>query len=184
MRAASVRAGLALAAALLLDLAAPPGEAAAQPYLEVDPFAYPLGGFSIHAGHLAGPLRFEAGAFSLRAPSFLLVEEGWSLRVTGVVADADYLGEDQRGWFVGLVGSVLFNRYTLDATGERAERTLWSVGPRAGYLWYPGWGEHFYLAPWGSAGVNLNPEVITAGGRTYPEPRWQPFLTVHLGWRF
>jgi hypothetical protein len=100
------------------------------------------------------------------------------------VADADWIGADHRGWFVGLVGSALFNRYTLDATGERASHTLWHVGPRAGYVWYPGWGEHFYVAPWGNVGIILNPEDVTVSGETYPGSRWQPFLTIHLGWRF
>jgi hypothetical protein len=173
----------AIAFSLLLA-GVPARTAFAQPYIEVDPFAYPLAGFSIHAGYLSGPLRFETGAFSLRVPSFLAAEDGWTLRVTGVVADADYIGDDHRGWFVGVVGSALFNRYTLDATGERERHTLWHLGPRAGYVWYPGWGEHFYIAPWGNLGVILNPEDVTVSGETYPGSRWQPFLTIHVGWRF
>jgi hypothetical protein len=129
-------------------------------------------------------MRVEGGAFSLRVPSFLVAEEGWSVRVTGFVADADWIGDAQRGFFAGIVGSALVTRYTLDATEEHATHTLWHLGPRAGYIWFPGGAEHFYIAPWANVGYIFNPEDVTVSGEVYREERWQPFVTVHLGWRW
>jgi hypothetical protein len=173
---------LALAGAAFLALRFP-SPAAAQVEVEVDPIAYALNGFSLHVAKVLGSVRVNVGTFGIEVPSSIHGNDGWSERMRGAGVKVDYLGSRIDGWFVGVDGGYMRNRYALTATGESEARDVIGVGVRAGYR-LPLGGRGLYVAPWVGLSYEFNGDDVAIDGQSFDRTGVRLFPTVHVGWRF
>ncbi|TSC32752.1 hypothetical protein [Corallococcus sp. Z5C101001] len=151
--------------------------------VEVDPIAYALGGYSVHAGITWRRLRLDLGAFALDIPHWLDGNEGFKTSFDGYGVKLQYflLGE-QHGGFMGVdmgVNRLLVRR---DGTELAARPNQLSVGLNAGWRFDVVAG--FYVTPWVGLSCDLAARDVTLGDRIYTRNTWTVFPTVHLGYRF
>jgi hypothetical protein len=156
--------------------------------IEADPLAYLLSGHSLHVAYTLSAFRFSLGTFGIKQPDFFLDHDAFSVRTFGFDAKIDYLFNRVKGFFVGAQTTYSRDRIGLKIDLERQH--LWgpSVGLRTGYRFMFGREiknfSGFYLIPWLMVGYAPNPQSIIIGDQTYRQPRWFPFPSIHLGWRF
>lgn len=108
--------------------------------------------------------------------------EGWDVRVDGILLRAFYfLDEARRHFFVGAHIGVLRWETRHDATGSLDRFNQAVLWPAIGYRWFPG-GEGLFFAFWAGAGI-LSPGFggRREGAQRYEELRVLPFAAVHLG---
>lgn len=150
--------------------------------VEIDPFAYALGGYSIHAGVGHDRLRFSLGAFALELPSLLEPDESFETAYNGFGVKLQYfLFAEQEGLFVGLDSNVAYRLVESNTSNAaRRQRTV-SAGVAAG--WRVALGD-FYLTPWAGVGYDFGIDDVELDGRTYETTPVTPFATVHIGYRF
>ncbi|MEM1115260.1 MAG: hypothetical protein AAF845_03760 [Bacteroidota bacterium] len=96
---------------------------------------------------------------------------------------ADYLLTGDGGPFVGVDLGYQRERYTLEATGAKEERTLLGIGGRAGYRYFLA-ETGAYVAPWVSVSYRPSAGDVGSGGETFEQAPVQVFPTVHVGYRF
>lgn len=72
----------------------------AQLYIESDPFAYGLGGHSVHIGVQGGGFRFQVGAFGAEYPDSFKDNEEFDVYQSGYGAKIDYYGDKPDGAFI------------------------------------------------------------------------------------
>jgi hypothetical protein len=191
-----VKLALALLVALTAHVfAGPPAETPAwRVSLDTDPTTYPLHGFS--AWLMAKPagtrhLRFGAGGFGLRFPSFLVPvldrtgEDGWGLEVRAAMGFASYQLGDRRGLYVGAYAGYLQSLHTRDDMPGNATQDNVDLLACVGYQWFPFRGSWagVYVQPW--AGVIAWAKVggsATLGTHTFQDPYAIPIAAVHLGY--
>lgn len=169
----------ALVAAFVLTA---PGGAAAQVEVEVDPFAYAMNGFSLHAAKVLGSVRVNVGTFGIDVPRAYHGNDGWSSRMRGAGVKVDYLGSDIDGLFAGVDGGYMRNRYALATGGASETREVLGLGFRGGYR-KPLGGRGLYLAPWVGVSYNFHGDEVVIGGDVFERSVLTPFATVHIGWR-
>jgi hypothetical protein len=179
---------IAAVAALAVGLAAPAPAAAESPAelhgdVEVDPTAYALSGYSVHAGFGWSRLRVDLGAFAMALPGFVHGNEGFDASFDGFGAKLQYFPlAEQAGLFVGVdagLGRMLVQR---DGTDLAARRRQLTAGVDAGWrfeLW-----EGLYATPWLGVGYAFNARDVVLGGQTFQSSPWVLFPAVHLGYRF
>ena len=181
--------GLPLLFPRVLAAAEPPlaGEAASHPApveldVEVDPLAYVLSGYSVHAGVRYRRFRFDLGAFGLDVPTGLATNPDLDERFDGFGVKADYRFATGR-WvpFAGLSASRVLLRLTEKDTQRAASTWLFAPAVRVGLEIAVVAG--FYLSPWVSLGYMLPHDVELVGDEIYEPSPWGVFPTVHLGWR-
>lgn len=155
--------------------------------VEVDPIAYALGGFSVHAGIRHASLRFDLGAFAAQAPEWFHGSKGVSAYQSGFGLKCDYrFFADQHGWFVGAEAATV--RVQLQPTdGGLAQRQrTYNVGLRTGWEFALPYG--FYVVPWIGVGASLGGKdtsmLVATGDRevTWKHKVLVVFPTVHIGW--
>jgi hypothetical protein len=162
--------------------------------LDTDPTTYPLHGFS--AWVMAKPagtrhLRFGAGGFGLRFPSFLVPvldrtgEDGWGLEVRAAMGFASYQFGDRRGLYVGAYAGFLQSLHTRDDTAGAATQDNLDLLAVVGYQWFPFHGSvaGIYIQPW--AGVITWAKIggtSTLGAHEFKDPYAVPIAAVHLGY--
>ncbi len=150
--------------------------------VEVDPLAYVLSGYSVHAGVRFQRLRFDLGAFGVSVPEAFRATAALSERQDGFGIKVDYLFTTGR-WvpFAGLSVSHTLVRLQEPASGIAV--SSWSTAPavRAGQQVDVAWG--FYLSPWVSLGYALEDRPDDVAGVAHDPSPWLVFPTVHLGWR-
>jgi hypothetical protein len=166
---------------------APAGEAASHPApveldVEIDPLAYVLSGYSVHAGVRYRRFRFDLGAFGLDVPTRLATNPALEERYDGFGVKVDYHVTTGR-WvpFAGLSASRALLRLTEKDTQRAASTWQFVPAVRAGLEIAVVSG--FYLSPWVSLGYTLSDGVELVGDETYERSPWRVFPTVHLGWR-
>jgi hypothetical protein len=169
-------------AALLLALPSP-SPVAAQVEVEVDPIAYALDGFSLHVAKVLGSVRVNVGTFGIEVPGAFHGNDGWRQTMRGAGLKVDYLGSRIDGFFLGLDGGYMRDRYSLTATGAAEARNVVGIGVRGGYR-LPLGGRGLYVAPWMSVSYNFNGDPVTIDGQSFERSGVQLFPTVHVGWRF
>jgi hypothetical protein len=166
----------------VLSLAAP-GRAAAQVEVEVDPFAYAFNGFSLHLAKVLGSARVNVGTFGLDVPRAYHGNEGWSSTMRGAGVKVDYLGSRIDGFFAGVDGGYMRNRYVLATEGDSEARHVLGLGVRGGYR-QPIGGSRLYVAPWVGISYNFDGDDVMIAGDEFKRSAVAPFATVHIGWRF
>lgn len=175
-------AGSALLVVLIATAAIAPSRGAAQVEVEVDPFAYALGGFSLHVAGFLGSQRFSVGTFGIDVPRFLHGDDDWSVVMRGAGIKWDFLGADSDGFFLGADANYMRMSYTLDEAARTEKQDEYTVGLRGGYRWPIG-RSRFYLTPWIGVGYSSGDDV-TIEGSTFEHSPINVFPTVHVGWRF
>lgn len=150
--------------------------------IEVDPIAYGLNGYSLHAGFGNNYFRFDLGLFGLEIPESSLSNENYEVDFTGYGIKLDYLFGRYEGLFVGLQANTLDYTYTLTTTGTKEERRQKTFGPRVGYRFLLG--PNLTLTPWMEAAIDLDHDDVVIDGERYENELITFFPTVHLGWRF
>ena len=151
--------------------------------IELDPIAYALAGFSLHAGITYGKFRLDLGAFGLDIPEFVHEDAGFDQSFSGYGIKLQYFPfAEQAGAFVGLNGAVGHALTELAGT-ELAERHLeGNTALQVGYrLLLPA---DFFVAPWISIGYRWGARDVTLGGKTAGADPLTIFPTVHVGRRF
>jgi len=151
--------------------------------IEIDPLAYILKGFSVHAGYEHKKLRYDLGIFGLEEPEALHKNENFRHRGIGAGVKADYLFKSYKGIFTGISVSSARHTYTYLPDHTDVERFEVSSSLRVGYRFMIG--KHFTIVPWGDIGYILNkPAPVTVSNETFHTDREKYFLTVHFGWKF
>ncbi len=189
-------------AALLLafaqpSAAAPPmeGEAPAKPTeteetvaafgfdLEVDPTAYVLEGYSLHAGLGWQHFRLDLGAFALDAPEFLHGNPGFDVSFDGFGAKLQWFPWDVRsGAFFGVDAAVALLEVELASGGPSAEQTQLTAGFNGGWRFDLPYG--LYATPWVGVAYTFGADDIVLAGKSFESNAVVVFPAVHLGYRF
>jgi len=159
--------------------------ATAKPRLDVelDPLAFALNGFSVHAGLRVRHFRFDVGAFGAELPAFMLSDDAFSSRFSGFGVKFDYHLRDRVGGpFVGLSAGRVINTVIHEPSGLAQSRAVHEVSARVGYEFDLVWG--LYVVPWVSVGASFGSREVTVDDDTL-EARGPitVFPTVHLGYR-
>lgn len=150
--------------------------------IEIDPIAYGLSGYSLHAGFGRENFRLDIGIFGLKAPTSFHGNDNYELDYKGYGAKIDYLFGSYDGLFVGLEASSTNIEHTLKSTGETADRTQIAFGPRIGYRFFLN--KNITITPWIGMGFNLETDDVTLSGETFDQDPITLFPTVHVGWKF
>ena len=152
-------------------------------YLEVDPIAYVLKGYSLHAGMQTGQFRFQAGIFGATLPEGARDNPAFEVSMKGFGIKADYTGEQPDGWFVGMELEHSTMDYKHQNESTALSRDAQFIGLRTGYKYE--FGKRFFLTPWVAIKRNISElSLIEIGGDKYQESAWLVFPTVHLGMHF
>jgi hypothetical protein len=170
---------------LLMGLLSVPATAGAQSKveIEVDPIAYAFNGFSLHVAKVFGSVRANVGTFGIDVPTAYHGNEGWNSTMRGAGVKLDNLGSSIDGFFVGVEGGYMRNRYALAASSETVERDVIGIGVRGGYR-LPLGKSGLYLAPWVGLGYNFHGDDVVIAGEKFERTPIGVFPTVHVGWRF
>lgn len=152
--------------------------------IEVDPIAYALNGFSVHGGYTTGSWRFDLGIFGLEFPDWAHDNKAFTSSFIGAGWKADrFLNGEPNGLFIGAEGGITRLEATHQASDTDRSRLNYSLGLRGGYRWNTGLG-NVYVTPWLGLGFALNSKDITVDSDTYEAAVFQPFPTIHIGWKF
>lgn len=157
--------------------------------VEVDPSAYALNGYSLHAGYWVDRLRLNLGAFSLDVPEAVHGEEGLDVTFHGYGLKAQYFPfaegfspASSSGFFLGLDGGVVKRLVRDPDAGESSYRNLYGGGAEAGWRFQSRQG--FYITPWVGVAGAANGEPVMVGGRDFGERDYVIFPAVHIGMLF
>lgn len=149
--------------------------------IELDPTAYALDGFSLHAGLGWSKLRVDLGVFGLRVPQFVHQQRDFDVAFDGYGVKAQYFPfAPQRGGFVGIDGGVSRSHIHLEGTQLTARDNQVSVGVNAGWRFEVIGG--LYATPWLGVGYALGQDDVTLGGKTFAGSSLIVFPAVHLGY--
>ncbi len=152
--------------------------------VEVDPIAYALDGYSLHAGVRHDRWRVDLGAFAIGVPAAIHGNDGFTAGFDGFGAKLQYfpLAAGER-LFVGAGAGLARLLVRRDGT-QLAERSAdLTVGVHVG--WRIALPHALYLTPWiGVDRVLTGADDVMLGGDTFARDAWQVFPTVHLGYQF
>lgn len=150
--------------------------------VEVDPLAYALGGYSVHAGLARGRLRLDLGAFALDMPEFAHGNDGLSAAFHGVGIKLDVFARtDQSGPFIGVEASWARSTVEHDASGAIAVDSDLRLGVRGGYRFMLS--QRWYAVPWIGVSRAQDAGDIAVGDTMFHSPRWFVFPALHVGYR-
>lgn len=152
-------------------------------FVEFDPIAYALNGYSLHAGTEMDGFRFQVGAFGLDIPDAASNNANYKVRQTGFGFKIDYFGDSDRGGFVGIEYGATQVWYTLATTNFTDTRPANLAGIRIGYKYVNKSG--FYVIPWVGVDKNISDvSPINPVGEKYNVSEYLIFPTIHLGVQF
>ncbi|HKO48647.1 MAG TPA: hypothetical protein VJV79_13040 [Polyangiaceae bacterium] len=150
--------------------------------LELDPTAYALDGFSLHAGVGWNRLRVDLGVFGLRVPEFVHQQPDFEVRFDGYGVKVQYFPfATQRGAFIGLDGALSRSSVRLQGSQLSARDNQLVVGANAGWR-FEIVGD-FYATTWLGLGYAFGQADVTLGGETFTSNPLVIFPAVHLGYR-
>ncbi|HEX2873705.1 MAG TPA: hypothetical protein VHP33_20755 [Polyangiaceae bacterium] len=149
--------------------------------VELDPTAYALDGFSLHAGLGWSKLRVDLGVFGLRVPQFVHQQRDFDVAFDGYGFKVQYFPfAQQRGGFVGVDGGVSRSHVHLKGTQLTARDNQVSLGVNAGWRFELIGG--IYATPWLGVGYALGQDDVTLAGKTFAGSSLIVFPAVHLGY--
>lgn len=156
--------------------------------IEADPIAFLLSGYSLHAGYMVGHVRFDAGFYGIKQPSFFVGNDKFSVFSSGVGVKADYFLKKNHGLFMGLQSDYVTDKIRLKSTGNFEKADDVTFGLRGGYRFKLGtekkFDRGFFLSPWVAIIYSADASNVTLDGETYEQSSWSIFPTIHLGYRF
>lgn len=152
-------------------------------YIESDPIAYMLDGYSLHGGLETNGFRMQIGTFAATVPEGMRNNASFITKMNGFGVKIDYFGQTPDGWFTGAeLGNTDFN-YQHKNQNMPIERKAYLAGIRTGYKFT--FENAFYITPWIALKRNLSDtSPILVNGDSYQENRWLVFPTIHLGMQF
>lgn len=152
-------------------------------FVEIDPLAYALNGYSLHGGVEMDEFRFQIGVFGLDIPEMASNNANYKIRQTGYGFKIDYFGERSDGAFIGIEYGATEAAYKLASANFTENRPANLAGIRVGYKYINDYG--FYVMPW--VGIDKNLSDITPvnpTGERYNVSEYLIFPTVHIGVQF
>jgi len=150
--------------------------------LEVDPTAYVLAGYSVHAGIGYDRLRVDIGAFAMALPELVHGSKDFDVSFNGFGVKLQYFPfAAQEGFFFGVDSGVV--RSLAERKGSSlAERDLQlNAGAHLGYRIELSGG--FYATPWIGVGYAFGAEDVRLEGAKLDAMRVTVFPAIHLGYR-
>ncbi|MEB2778679.1 hypothetical protein SYJ56_25450 [Algoriphagus sp. D3-2-R+10] len=156
--------------------------------IESDPIAFIFNGYSLHTAYTFSSFRASLGVFGIQTPEFFLADDRFSVFSSGYDMKFDYLFNRTGGFFVGT--QFVYGRDKIELKDSHERESVWgySVGLRTGYRFMFGREESgsrgFYIVPWFALMYSPDAKPQHIGAETYAQPKWTPFPTIHLGWRF
>jgi len=150
--------------------------------LELDPTAYVLDGFSLHAGLGWRRLRLDLGVFGLTVPEFVHRQRDFDVAFDGYGVKLQYFPfAEQRGAFVGIDGAYSRSTIRLEGSQLSAEDHQFALGANAGVrIDLVG---DLYLTPWLGVAYAFGADDVTLDGKTFSGRPLIIFPALHLGFR-
>lgn len=174
---------LTLSSPLVARADAPAPEGRLNVDIEIDPIAFVLDGFSLHAGINRGRFRLDLGAFAMALPRAMHGNDAFSAGFDGFGAKLQYFVlEEQKGLFVGVGAGIIRARIQHEGTGLGERQTRVGLGPQVGWRFNLPAG--FFVTPWVGVDYSFGAHDVTIEGDTFDGNPWTVFPTVHLGRRF
>lgn len=168
---------------LMMLVSAPTAAATTTADVEVDPTAFALDGYSLHAGVHSGAIRVDLGAYAMRLPAAFAGQDQLDVAFHGFGVKAQrFFGGGATGGFAGVGLGLNDTLVRHRACGEAAALRNLGAGVHAG--WRFGLPQDFYVTPWLGLDYTFGPRRVALGGETYAPPPWSVFPAVHLGYRF
>ena len=167
-----------------LARAATPADCSTEPRfhadLELDPTAYVLDGFSLHAGIGWRKLRLDLGVFGLAVPQFVHGQRDFDVAFDGYGMKLQYFPfAEQRGAFVGLDGAYSRSTIRLEGSQLSARDNQFALGANAGFRIDIVGG--LYLTPWLGVAYAFGADDVTLDGKTFAGKPLIIFPALHLG---
>lgn len=155
--------------------------------VEVDPIAYVLKGYSLHAIYMHNRFRYDWGFFGIEPPAGLTGNKDFAVRTTGFGLKVNYLLQGVKGAYVGLDAGHATNTVSNTKTGWRDIGHNASIGAHLGYRFFlfprnQSALAGLYLTPWAGLSYNLHYDKVKLDG--YKETPLGYFATFHIGYRF
>lgn len=169
---------------------APPGEASPlgprapsfHADVEIDPVAYVLDGYSLHAGIGWDRWRVDLGVFAIRVPEFLHGNEGFTASADGFSVKLQYFPFDEQSGLFGGVSAGLSRRLVERDGSDLADRQRhFNAGVNLGYrieLF-----ANFFVTPWLAADYGFGGSDVTLGGETFEHSPLTVVPLIHLGYQ-
>ena len=156
--------------------------------IEVDPLAYLLNGYSLHAAATYSGFRSSIGIYGIKPPEFFLPNDAFSVYTSGVDLKTDYLFGDIKGFYTGLQLTYSKDRIGLKEADYKEDIWGLNIGVRTGYRFMFGKRENqykgLYITPWIALMYSPSAKTVQHSNQEYRQASWVPFPTVHVGWRF
>lgn len=155
--------------------------------IEVDPIAYALKGYSVHAIQNFKHLRVDLGLYGIEQPASFTGNKGFETMTRGAGLKVNYLIRDVQGFYTGIDAGYAVNEVRHTESGATDKGHHLSLGVHAGYrvFLFPRsnkWLSGFYLTPW--AGISYNHVYDKIRLNDYKEGKTGYFATMHIGYRF
>lgn len=159
----------------------------AQFEVEVDPLAYFLNGYSVHAAATYSSFRSSVGVFAIEQPAFFINNDAFSVYSSGFDVKTDYLFGEIDGWHAGL--QITYGKDDVTLKETQQETALWgiNIGIRGGYRFMLANAENekgLYINPWMAVIYSPNPSTVINGNHKYKQSSLSPFPAIHVGWQF
>ncbi len=151
--------------------------------IDIDPIAYVLKGFSIHAGLNTDHIRYDIGVFGIEVPESFHGNDGFNNYMWGAGAKADYYFKGtEKGLYTGFGMDLTSSRVRLEETGNETSVTQFGAGINIGYK--IGITKNLFVKPWFGLSYLFNADDIVIDGQAFEQSSIRPFPTVHVGWTF
>lgn len=155
---------------------------------EADPIAFIFNGYSFHLGYMIDHIRFDAGAYGIKQPSFFISNDKFSVYSSGIGVKADYFPRKNKGIFFGLQSDYATDKISLKSTASYTKQSNVTLGLRSGYRFNFGRPDPasngFYLVPWIALIYASDASAVILEEKRYKPEKWSIFPTVHFGYRF
>jgi hypothetical protein len=150
--------------------------------IEVDPIAYVLGGYSLHAGLGSGPVRVDIGAFALDLPEFFHGNPDFDVSFNGYGAKLQYFPFAEQGaGFFGVDVGVARQLVQRKGSAEMNRLTWVGLGGHVGWRFDLVGG--LYATPWLGVSRTFGNDAVTLQGKTFEPSPVVFFPAVHIGLR-
>jgi hypothetical protein len=151
--------------------------------VELDPTAFVLDGYSIHAGLSRGHLRVDLGAYAMALPGFVHGNDGFDASFDGYGVKLQYFRRvDRRGLFAGIDAGV--SRLLVEKHGTDLAVRQHQVGGGVHGGWRFALPAAFYATAWLGVGYNVGAADVMLEGARFEMTRLVVFPAIHVGRRF
>lgn len=149
--------------------------------VEVDPLAYALSGFSLHAGLAYKHLRVDLGNYGMTLPRFAQPNREFDVSFVGFGLKAQYFFlASQAGLFAGADAGITRSHLVRSKSSEHADFSRVGVGVHGGYRidLFAG----VYITPWVGFSYTFAQPALNLGDATYRPSSFSVFPAIHVGY--